>query len=53
MPVNYVMEIEEQSVSDYSVIKLFQPTQTNPEPHAIGVQKEKSLRPRSWGKLSS
>lgn len=45
MLINYFTEIDEQSILAFSLIKL-QTTQPNPEPRTIGVQKEKSLRPR-------
>lgn len=38
--MNYITEIDEQSILAFSLIKL-QTTQTNPEPRTIGVQKEK------------
>lgn len=44
--MNYITEIDEQSTWAFSLINLLQNTQTNPKPHTIGVQKEKTLRPR-------
>lgn len=37
MLMNYITEIDELSILAFSLIKLLQTTQTNPEPHTIGV----------------
>lgn len=46
MLINYITERDGESILSFSLLKLLQTTQRNPEPHTIGVQKEKSLRPR-------